>query len=299
MAVQILGLRTFTDRRGKERKAERFFEKGWRAPSVAELFLNLDEIIKDIPENELWNLYYTASHCKEEKGRIFVEQEILPIDIDGIDVERLDEYVTLVCQELELKKEETGIVFSGNGLQFIIGLTQTITDVDYFDRERHLYKAICGKLNQAMYACGLQGDADTSVFSGARLLRLANTRNIKPDRPNRMAYLINNVITKVNFDMAERAGLPKVLEGEHIHPKAMTKLPAPDPRGVQEGCDFLKYCYTNQATVSEPQWYAMLSIIGRLPNGEALAHEYSKGHEHYSPEDTSFKVTQALESSGP
>ena len=299
MAVQILGLRPYTDRRGKERKAEKFFERGWRANSVAELFLNLDEIIKTIPSDEHWNLYYTASICKEEKGRIFVEQDILPIDIDGIDVGRVDEYVALVCKELEIKKEETGIVFSGNGLQLIIGLAQAITDVGFFDSERHLYKAMCGKLNQAMYASGLSGDADVSVFSGARLLRLANTRNIKPDKPNRMAYLINNVIVPIDFDMGDRTGVPKVLEGEHIHPKALSKLPAPDPKGVQEGCDFLKYCYINQATISEPQWYAMLSIVGRLPNGERLAHEYSKGHEHYSPEDTSFKVGQAIESSGP
>ena len=299
MAVQILGLRPYTDSRGKERKAERFFEQGWRATSVADLFLNLDEYLKNIPEKEHWNLYYTASVCKEEKGRIFVEQHIIPIDIDGIDVDRVDEYVHLVCSELGINKEETGIVFSGNGLQFIIGITKPIEDVSYFDTERHLYKAMCGKLNQAMYGAGLTGDADVSVFSGARLLRLANTRNIKPDKPNRMAYLINSIIKNIDFDMSEKTGVPKVLEGDHVHPKAMTKMAQPDPKGVQEGCDFLKMCFENQATIGEPQWYAMLSIIGRLPEGERLAHLYSQEHPDYDQADTQFKYEQAIEASGP
>jgi len=299
MAVQILGLRPYTDRRGKERKAEKFFENNWRAPSVIDLFKNIEKYMADIPDDERWNLYYTAATCKEEKGRIFVKQDVLPIDIDGIDVTRLEEYVALVCKELEIKREETGIVFSGNGLQLIIGLSQDITDVNFFESERHLYKAICGKINQALYVCGMEGNADTSVFSGARLLRLPNTINKKPDKPERKAYIINKTIKKIDFNLADRTGLPKGEEGQHIHPRAFSRLTPPDAKGVQDGCGFLKHCFENQSTVSEPQWYAMLSIIGRLPDGERLVHEYSKGHEHYSPEDTHYKFTQALEASGP
>lgn len=299
MAVQILGLRPYVDRRGKERKAEKFFEKGWRATSVPELFQNIDEIINTIPEEERWNLYYTAADCKEEKGRIFQQQEILPIDIDGIDVDRLDDYVAVVCKELNLSKDEIGIVFSGNGLQFILKLDDPIEDVSYFDNNRHLYKAMCGKVNQSLFAHGLEGNADTSVFSGARLLRLPNTKNVKPDKPVREAYIINSKICNSGFNLADCTGLPKVMEGEHIHPRAFMRLTEPDPVGVQEGCDFLKYCYANQANISEPQWYAMLSIIGRLPDGERLVHDYSKDHPQYDSEDTHFKYKQALEASGP
>jgi putative DNA primase/helicase len=299
MAVQILGLRPYVDRRGKERKAEKFFENEWRAPSVQHLFKNIDSIIDQIPEEERWNLYYTAAICKEEKGRIFETQSILPIDIDGIDVNRLEEYVTVVCNELELKRDEIGIVFTGNGLQFIIQLDEEIDDVGFFDSNRHLYKAMCGKINQALFAHGLEGNADTSVFSGARLLRMPNTENIKPNKPRRTAYIINDNICNTGFSLEDCTGLPKVLEGEHIHPRAFIRLPDPDPVGVQEQCEFIKYCYNNQANISEPQWYAMLSIIGRLPEGERLVHDYSKDHPQYSPEDTHFKYKQAIEASGP
>jgi len=304
MAVQILGLRPYTDRRGKERKAEKFFERGWRADSVPELFQNIEAIISQIPEEERWNLYYTAATCEEqksadEKGRKFVSQEILPVDVDGIDVDRLDEYVTVVCKELDVDKTKIGIVFSGNGLQFILKLDESFNDVSYFDTNRHLYKAMCGKINQSLFAHGLEGNADTSVFSGARLLRLPMTKNVKPNKPVRDAYIMNGEISNEGFSLEDVTGLPKVLEGEHIHPRAFIRLAEPDPIGVQENCEFLKYCYNNQGTISEPQWYAMLSVIGRLPDGERLVHEYSKNHPQYSPEDTHYKYKQALEASGP
>lgn len=299
MAVQILGLRSYTDRRGKERKAEKFFEQGWRAPSVPELFRDIDFYINQIPEDERWNLYYTAADVKEEKGRIFVEQEIIPIDVDDIDVSRIDDYVTVVCQELGIKKEQTGIVFSGNGLQFVIGLSNKFTDVKFFDKHRHQYKAMCGKVNQALYMHGLDGTVDVSVFSGARLLRLPNTFNRKPDKPERMAKLINGNIELVDFDMADKSGLPKVAEGQHIHPNAYAKFPEPDPKGVQENCEFLKWAYNHQADVTEPQWYAMLSIVGRLPDGQKLVHDYSRQHPKYDVDDTNYKYQQALDASGP
>lgn len=299
MAVQILGLRPYTDRRGKERKAEKFFEQGWRSPSVPELFRDIDFYINQIPEDERWNLYYTAADVKEEKGRIFVEQEIIPIDVDDIDVNRIDEYVTVICKELGISSKKTGIVFSGNGLQFVIGLKNKFDDVKFFDRCRHQYKAMCGKLNQALYMHGLEGTVDVSVFSGARLLRLPNTFNRKPDKPERMAKLINATIELIDFDMGEKSGLPKVVEGQHIHPNAFAKFPDPDPIGVQENCEFLKWAYNNQADVTEPQWYAMLSIVGRLPDGQKLVHDYSRQHPQYDADDTNYKYQQALDASGP
>lgn len=299
MAVQILGLRTYIDRNGKEKKAERFFENNWRAASVPDLFRNIDRIIEEIPEIERWNLYYTAASCKETKGRVLEHQEVIPIDIDDIDVSKKKEYVAIVCKELDVDPTKVGVVFSGNGLQIIIGTKYDISDAGFFERERHLYKAICGKINQALYMSGLEGSADPSVFSAGRLLRLPLTKNRKPNKPERMAMIMNGNIELLDFDLSTKTGLPKVIEGEHIHPRAYTKLPEPDPKGVLEGCDFIKYCWKNASTIAEPQWYAMLSIVGRLPDGNNLCHEFSKPHEGYDYDDTEFKYSQALEASGP
>jgi putative DNA primase/helicase len=300
MAVQILGLREYIcPKTGKPKKAERFFEKNWRATSVKELFANLSDHLKEIPEEEHYNLYYTAGSCKEQKGRKLDVQNVIPFDIDDIDDTKISETVDCVIKELHVKHHEVGIVFSGNGLQIIIGIKEPFSNEGYFDEHRAIYKAVCGKINQSLYIAGLSGHADTSVFSMGRLLRLPNTRNIKKNKGTKESTLIQHNIEYGDFDMYKITNIPKLEEGEYVHPKALLKLPDPDTAGVLGGCDFLKHCIENQATIDEPSWYAMLSIVGRLKEGSKLVHEFSKNHPDYSPEETDDKMRYALDAAGP
>lgn len=300
MAVQILGLREYIcPKTGKPKKAERFFENKWRATSVKELFAELDNKLKEIPEDEHYNLYYTAASCKETKGRKLENQNIIPFDIDDIDETKIDQTVSCVLKELGVNFHEVGVVFSGNGLQIIIGIKEPFTNEGYFDEHRAIYKAVCGKINQSLYLSGLSGHADTSVFSMGRLLRLPNTRNIKKNKGTKDATLIQHNIEYIDFDMYKVTNIPNVAEGEYIHPKALLKLPDPDTAGVLGGCDFLKHCIENQAAIDEPSWYAMLSIVGRLKDGSQLVHEFSKGHPDYSAEETDDKLRYALDAAGP
>ena len=300
MAVQILGLREYIHpRTGKPTKKEAFFEAGWRALSVADLFANIEKVLDRIPDDEKWNIYYTAADCLEAKGRKLVKQDIIPIDIDDIDIADLEPYIAIVENITEVPRDKMGIVFSGNGLQFIIQLNDSIVEADYFDEHRGIYKAMAGRINQQMYLNGLVGTVDPSVFSKGRLLRLPFTINRKPNKPEREAKLLNGNIEYAGFDLWKASKIPYVQEGEHIHPRAVAKMPEPDPVGVLEGCDFLKYIKDNQDKISEPQWYAMLSIVGRLPEGGKLVHEYSKNHPDYHPDETDMKLEHALESAGP
>jgi len=300
MSVQILGLREYIHPKTKKpAKAEKFFSNKWRAPSVAELFADIDRYMEPIPDDERYNLYYTAANCLEESGRKLVSQNVIPFDIDGIDIEKYEEYIPIVLNALGIERENTGIVMSGNGLQFIIGIVEPIMDEEYFDENRVFYKATCGNINSALFMAGMEGNADTSVFSAARLLRLPNTSNIKKDKPERKAFLIQETIKQVPFSLRESSGIPVIEVDEQVHPNMLERLPPPDATGVQAGCAFLQHIYNNQEDTTEPQWYAMLSIIGRLEGGRTLAHKYSEKHPHYSEWETDRKLDQAVEASGP
>ena len=76
-----------------------------------------------------------------------------------------------------------------------------------------------------------------------------------------------------------------------------------DKKAVEEGCRFLKWTKDNADKVSEPEWYAALSIVGRLDKDKkdniANAHRYSMGHSNYTEEGTLAKLEQALTKSGP
>lgn len=304
--IQILGLRPYTDKKGNIKLVEKFWENNWRAKDVADLFLNIEEHLSKIPQEEHYNLYYTACHCDEEPGRPFLKQNIIPWDIDGIDTERIDEYITPILECIGASHEETGIVASGNGLQFIIGLTEYFSEQDYFKNNRKFYKTICDKINQRLQDLELPGEADAVVWSPSRLLRLPETGNIKTPEAGfpkknstKRATLIQRMIIPVDYSLEHASGVVTVDESAQITPIELKKFPKPDSEYVMQECDFLKWCKENPNEVSEENWYKMLSIVTRLEDGRLLAHEYSKGHKDYTEWDCERKADQALDSSGP
>lgn len=304
--IQLLGIRTRTDEKtGKQLKYDAFFKENWRAPSLQALFDNLPKYIALIPEHERWNMYYTAAECGEKKREIKI-QHVIPFDIDGMKItdtpgaplpfEECDAYIHTVCTALEIKREETGIVFSGNGLHFLIQILAPITSAEYFDTHRPHYKVLCNRINHALARAGLAGKADPTVLSASRILRLPETLNKKPGKPERMAKLIQGHMTPMDFDLSKRSDIPNVSKEDQIPREQLKRYPKPDTQAVLEGCGFLRQ---DPKTMSEGSWYSMLSIVGRLENGSQLAHEMSMGHKGYSHAETEEKLQQALSASGP
>lgn len=299
IGVQVLGLRDYVNpKTGKSQKTDKFFEKNWRAENIVDLFSNIDHYISMIPEEERWNLYYTAANCTDKK-RELLYQEVIPFDVDNIDLTKIEDYVSIFLGTFGLTRNQVIIVASGNGIQFLIGTTKRIESEEQFDSLKHLYKGVCGVLAQQIYLHGLVGNVDTSVFSASRLLRLPKTENRKDGKPTRQAVLLNGTLDFIDFDMQKMLGLPEVAVEDQISPSMLKRFSEPDAKGVQEGCGFLKWCKENQGEVREPEWYAMLSIIGRLPEGFQLAHEYSNEHPSYNRYETENKIEQAVANSGP
>jgi putative DNA primase/helicase len=83
------------------------------------------------------------------------------------------------------------------------------------------------------------------------------------------------------------------------HPKQPDRGPRADASFIVQECAWFHHCRDDAQTLPEPEWYALLSILGRCENGEALAHEWSRVYPGYTPEETAAKLTHALESAGP
>lgn len=296
--LQILGLRTFVNEKGEEKKYDAFHDKNWRAESLAKLFKELDKHIEEIPESDRWNLFYTVANCSDGK-RDFKSQDVMAFDVDGIDKKHVDAIIAVTCQALEVQPSTIGIVDSGNGLHFLVGLKTTIRDARYFKENRHHYKATCARLDAALDRAGLKGKFDTTVFDARRILRLPRTENRKPGREKVMAAIISDKIKPLAFDITEASGLPKVDATEQISKDFFKKYPNTDTTAIMSGCDFLKAAKENPADIDEPQWYAALSITARLEKGDELSHEISRGHPNYSEDETAQKIDQAVNASGP
>jgi putative DNA primase/helicase len=68
-------------------------------------------------------------------------------------------------------------------------------------------------------------------------------------------------------------------------------------RGSQKGlvvtgkrCLFLQHCKKNAKTLSEPDWYAMISNLALFEGGESAIHKLSKPYPQYDPEQTQAKI---------
>ena len=304
--IQVLGLRDWTNPKGITQKREVFFNKGWRFDAVEEVFSpKLNDLLQQIPENERFNLYFTVADCFEEAGRKLKEQWAIPFDIDdllleeGKELAAAEEAARAAAEVLGVPFESMGVVFSGNGVQFFVRTTSAIVSEEYFEQTRPHYHMVAKMIQNKLNERGIQGKVDVSVWSKARLMRLPNTLNQKKDRKTREARILNSGMKPVDFDIIKLSGITHLEEPQHITTEALKNYPKPDTPAICAGCKFLVHCKDKPAEVSEPEWYAMLSITARLDNGRELSHEYSSGHTGYNHYETENKIEQTLVASGP
>lgn len=296
--IQVLSLRksrsnSFTDRV--------HFDLNVRANNIQELFTKMQVLVDQFPENERYNLFYTVAECYEEVGRKLLRQNAIPFDIDDTNPERVDDYLSVFEEVTHTVRNNLGIVNSGNGLQIIVMLEEYFVEEEFFEKNKVYYNMLCSKLNMELKRKGLVGELDTSVFSPARLMRMGYTKNDKTDKGKGIkdAVLLYNELTPYRFNLKELSGCPDLNANDFMHPNALAMLPEPDAIGILNGCEFIKWCRENPSKVSEPQWYALLSILGHLEGGRKICHEYSEGHPNYSAEETDRKIDQAITASGP
>lgn len=304
--IQILGIRQFTDKKGKKEKIvtyDAFLDKNWRQKNHKDMFTNIDKVIADIPADERFNIFYTIAHCNAEK-RSFNHSEILAFDIDEMDQDKKLEYIDIVLAAINLTRSNTTVIDSGNGLHFILQLKDHIKEAKYYsDRNNKThYKAICNKINLAMASADLPGKTDTTIFDSRRILRLPGCENRKPGKEAKMPKVIFNNMTPLAITLQSMSGLkklPELKKNESFSKKLLAGYKKPNISHIKEQCGFISHMYTDGSEMDEPSWYAALSIVTRCIDGTKEAHKLSKLSNKYDAANTEIKIEQAREASGP
>lgn len=261
------------------------------------LYSEPEAVLKTLPMEKRINMYYTVAKRRPNDRKVsgFIRQDHMAFDIDGIDVTREEETAKVAAKALGLNWETTAVEASGHGIHLIIRLGKPIEDPLFFEQNKKYYDACCMRVDEALKKAELPGRTDTSIFDQARVLRIPNSWNIKPGKEKRQARMLKNGIKPVDFDLKVAAGIPEVRPSESIG----LSYPDPDKKAILDGCDFIKWAMKNQNDVSEPQWYALASIIGRLKGGKELFHKFSEEYKGYNRIETERKLEQALANSGP
>lgn len=242
--------------------------------SLAEIYRAADTILANIPEDEHFNLFYTLAHHAGAEtsvtpirtGKTFTLQDAIAWDLDGIDNNRHDEYISVVTGVLGVDLNNVTIVASGGGLHFIIFLKEPIKDVAYFAANKPHYNEICAKINFRLADLGLAGKADPVVFEPARILRLPGTVNRKPGRDDKDCLVLNAAIIRHSIILSEVSGLGDISRQNIPLAEVKRHFPHPDLQEMvgANGCNFMKWAIDKTEEVHEPHAFDLFSILAQV-----------------------------------
>lgn len=111
---------------------------------------------------------------------------------------------------------------------------------------------------------------------------------VNPDMP--IAQLPDWLYELIKPKREEDSDAPKGREDSKVKP---------DCAMIMESCAWLRHTLTDAATLSEQEWYWMLSIVGTCKDGHHLAHEFSRPYSTYDQGNTDKKLAHALDGSRP
>ena len=131
----------------------------------------------------------------------------------------------------------------------------------------------------------------------ARVLRPAGTFNFKSGTPQLVTICEDTGIRQPGA----------IWQTPHGWPRWWIRIRLPPAREIFQAhldrmvpaCAWLTHCRDDATTLSEPEWYAMLGIVGRCVDGEQHAHAWSAPYPRYDHTETAKKLQHALQDPGP
>jgi putative DNA primase/helicase len=139
-------------------------------------------------------------------------------------------------------------------------------------------------------------NGDRNCINESRVLRLPGFYHCKKE-PIMVKCIKFNPEIKYTQEEIEKY-LPKEEYKKNISSLVMKNY-KPCQKGLQMVCDkclFLKHCKTNSQTLSEHDWYAMISNLAVFEGGIEKIHEYSRAYQGYSKEETDKKIEHFITS---
>lgn len=300
--IQIIAYRDYFDNHQQKWSLAHKLLLETRFESVSVMLHNLDEVLSEIPKEEHYNLHYTTANCFHAP-RQFKSQTLVPIDIDDIEEETLDAHIAIISETLGIPQDQFIQVSSGHGLHLLFEVDKEISSPEELSDLKPSYKQLCNQVQAALKGAGLSGKLDPAVFRVSGTLRLPGTINRCPKGKNIQYEDTNCTLLSSSYKVHSFSNLlgeaATAQAGESIETSSLRAFPTPDTDFILKECKFLEWNFTSPQEVSEPEWYAALSIVGHLDNGNKLAHTMSAGHPNYSFKDTESKLAKAIAASGP
>jgi P4 family phage/plasmid primase-like protien len=303
--VQVGYLRKWITDEGVEKVYFKALE-AFQYKTLKDLFDNVeDDLKKYLKPTDQHNLFYTVAHHTKgnRKYDSWQAQDIIPFDLDGIDLDRIDEYPKILAKALDINLDKTAIVHSGNGCHILVQVPLW-RDKSFIKKARLGYRQLLDRVVAACEVEDLPIDKDTTAWDYARVLRVPFTKNVKQKKDPETGEVkeVIKVCTLIQNKLDEQVFQVPILEAprDKFH---LTKgsWPKPDQETIVSECSFFKWLKEEPAEVHEPHAYAMLSITGHFDDDNKTSSDY--WHTFSSPsinsKDLAEFTEQALSASGP
>ena len=134
---------------------------------------------------------------------------------------------------------------------------------------------------------------DPSIVNESRVMRLPGFYHCKEDPIMVKCISFHPELRYSQQELAEVLGLDTAgAAGSSEVPEGRTK----GLRLAEAGCLFLQHCRDNAATLSESDWYAMITNLAVFEGGRERIHEISSPYPGYCREETDAKISHFLKS---
>ena len=201
----------------------------------------------------------------------------------------------------------TMIVHSGGGLQVYWLFSKPWVFVCQAERDeaQNLSRSTQAALMQLAQGHGWKLDNTTDL---ARVLRIPGTFNAKDTANLRevrvLSYEPERRYKPEDFEQFAPTASPVHAATAQAPPVALQHpasplAPSADGKLILEHCAWMAHCRDDAASLPEPEWYAMLSVLAACKDGRELAHALSSPHSGYNQSETDMKFEHANITAGP
>ncbi|TIH19267.1 hypothetical protein D0S45_03545 [Marinifilum sp. JC120] len=135
-----------------------------------------------------------------------------------------------------------------------------------------------------------------------RVYRVVGSHNLKTGTPRQVKWISNTLnVPRYSVAEIEKNLIPKPPKQKNkLTPAQKTKSTHQakqfEPSNFEqiiERCAWMQHCRDDAASLLEPEWFSMLTILSRCVDGEKFAHELSKPYPNYAYDETDTKYGHA------
>ena len=191
-----------------------------------------------------------------------------------------------------LKLKPSIIVRSGNGVHAFWLLDKPFVIHNEYERE-HIRELSAGFGMYVIAEGRKKGWKLDNVQDIPRMLRAPGSLNFKSNPPKQCKVYSAE---EIRYPVTAFEEFKRNTEIVEFH--AERDLVGPAERMCGK-CAFIDYCIENAATLPEPLWHAMISIVALTEDGQEKVHEWSEAYPGYSTSQTEEYYKRAVKMSRP